>query len=106
MLVIEQMPLGHHESAHYPIANAVILDTDKFMRNPFLLETKVLVASSYRHDEEDAARPSVSKTAVVTRSHLRVPQNGFMLRAETNAPVSLLLLRSEFGQEARNPVGF
>ena len=57
----------------------------------------MFVTSSYRHDEEDVARPSVSQTTAVTS-----PQC-IMLRVLTNAPVLLLL---EFGQEVRNVVGF
>ena len=48
----------------------------QFMRKSFLLETKVFVASSYRHDKEDVACPSKPQTEVVARPHLRVSQNG------------------------------
>ena len=76
MLVIGQMPFCQYESARLPIGNANIQGTAQFMKNSFLHKTKVFVPSSYRHDEEDAALPSVSQTAAVTRLHLRVSQNG------------------------------
>ena len=77
MLVIGHMPFCQYESARLLIGNAGIMDTAQFRRDPFILETKVFVESSYRHDEEDVARPSVSQTtAAVTRPHLRVSQDG------------------------------
>ena len=76
MLVIGQMPFCQYESACLPIGNAGILGTAQFMRDPFIIETKVFLPLPYRHDEEDVARPSVSQTAAVTRPHLRVSQDG------------------------------
>ena len=88
-----------------PINNAGIHGTAQFIRNTFLLETKVFVPSPYRHDEEDAARPSVSQTAAVTRPHLQFHIVDYHARTK-KVPVLLLLIRLEFGQEVRNVVGF
>ena len=71
------MPYCQYESACLLIGNTGILGMDQFMRDPFILETKVFVASLYRHDEEYVARPSVSQMAAVTRPHLRFSQNGY-----------------------------
>ena len=38
--------------------------------------------SSYRHDDEDASRPSVSQAAAVIRPHLRVSQNVLFARTK------------------------
>ena len=65
----------------------------------------MFVALSYKHDEEDAASPSVSQTAAVTRPHLRVFPEWIMLRVPKIAPVFLLFIELEFGQEVRNAVG-
>ena len=75
MLVIGQMPFCQYELARLPIGNAGIQGTAQSMRNPFLLKTKLFLPSSHRHNKEDAARPSVSQMAAVTRPHLRVSQN-------------------------------
>ena len=78
MLVIGQLPFCQYGSAQLPIGNVGIQGMAQFMRNTVLLETKVFVPSSYRHDEEDAVRPIVSQTAAVTRPHLRASQNGLI----------------------------
>ena len=49
--------------------------------------------------------PSVSQTAAVTRPHLRVFPEWIMLRVPKIAPVFLLFIELEFGQEVRNAVG-
>ena len=83
MLVIGQMPFCQYESARLPFGSAGILGTAQFMRNTFLIEMKVFVASSYRHDEEDAARLGVSQTAAVTKPHIRFPRMDYFVRTKT-----------------------
>ena len=84
LLVIGHMPFCQYESARLLIGNAGIMDTAQFRRDPFILETKVFVESSYGHDEEDVARPSLSQTVAVIRPHSRVSQYGYVVRNKTH----------------------
>ena len=45
---------------------------------------RCVVASSYRHDEEYVARPSLSQTVAVIRPHSRVSQYGYVVRNKTH----------------------
>ena len=56
----------------------------------------MFVASSYRHDKEDVARPSVSQTAAVTRPHLRVSRKESCCTYQKDAPVFVVAYRIVF----------
>ena len=99
------MPFCQYKSAHLLIGNAGIQGTAQFTMSTFLLETKVLVPSSYRNDEEDTARKCIAY-GCDDKAELTGFPEWIVLRVLKKAPVLLLLIGLESGQEVRNVVKF